>query len=199
MQTKNIIRHVINFRQLSIKDIALVGGKNASLGEMIKSLAKGDVKVPAGFATTTTAFKGFLVENHIDKQIYSSLISLDPKNLKNLSKTSKEIQKWILAAKFNDKFIAAVTKEYNLLAKNRKNTFAVRSSATAEDLPSASFAGQQDSFLNVKGIKNILFAIKKVYASLFNERAIIYRIQNKFPHKKVGISAGIQIMARSDL
>ena len=196
---KSIIRHVINFRQLSIKDIALVGGKNASLGEMIKSLAKGNVKVPAGFATTTTAFKDFLVENQIDKQIYSKLNSLDPLNLKNLSKTSKEIQKLILAAKFNDKFIAAVTKEYNILAKNQKNTFAVRSSATAEDLPSASFAGQHDSFLNVKGIKNILFAVKKVYASLFNERAIIYRIQNKFPHKKVGISAGIQIMARSDL
>lgn len=195
---KNISRNVIKLQQLGIKDVALVGGKNASLGEMIKNLAKLNIKVPLGFATTTSAYKDFLDENGITSQIYTTLNTLDPKNLKNLSQASKKIRQLIFAAKFNQKLIQDVTKEYSSLVKNNKFSFAVRSSATAEDLPTASFAGQQDSFLNIKGINNILLAIKKVYASLFNERAIVYRIHNKFAHEKVAISAGVQIMARSD-
>ncbi|MBU0744586.1 MAG: phosphoenolpyruvate synthase [Gammaproteobacteria bacterium] len=195
---ENTIRHVIKLHQLGMKDIGLVGGKNASLGEMIQNLAKLSVKVPPGFATSTAAYQEFLDKNQISNQIYTKLKDLDPHDLKNLKKTSGEIRKLILSSKFSPEFIAAVTKEYNLLAKKKSLSFAVRSSATAEDLPEASFAGQHDSFLNVSGIKNILRAIKKVYASLFNQRAIIYRIQNNFPHDKVLASAGIQVMVRSD-
>lgn len=196
---ENLIQHVINLRHLSISDTAIVGGKNASLGEMIKNLTKLHIKVPKGFATTTTAYKDFLDKNQINHKIYTKLASLDPNNLQNLATISRKIQQLVLNAKFSPEFIQAVTKEYNTLNKNKNTTFAVRSSATAEDLPTASFAGQQDSFLNIRGIENILHTIKKVYASLFNERAIVYRIQNKFAHEKVGISVGIQTMVRSDL
>lgn len=192
-------QHVISLHQLGMSDIALVGGKNASLGEMIRNLTKLHLKVPNGFATTAAAYKNFLIKNQINTKIYSKLAALDSNNLKNLKKISREIQELILNANFSQTFINAVTKKYKALSKNHNWSFAVRSSATAEDLPSASFAGQHDSFLNVRGIKNILFAIKKVYASLFNERAIIYRLQNKFAHEKVAISAGVQIMVRSDL
>jgi len=195
---KNTIKYAVNFDQFNMEDVAIVGGKNASLGEMIQNLAQADIKVPPGFATTAQAFKDFLFTNQIDKKIYTKLATLDPKNLKNLAKISQEIQQLILRSSFSQDFISAITKEHTALIKNKKISLAIRSSATAEDLPNASFAGQQDSFLNVSGIKNVLLAIKKVYASLFNERAIIYRIQNGFPHEKVAISAGIQIMVRSD-
>lgn len=195
---KNTLKYVINFDQLRMKDIAIVGGKNASLGEMKQKLAQLAIKIPPGFSTTAAAYRDFLLTNKINTKITTKLTALEAKNLKNLATTSHEIRKLILQAKFTPEFIAAITKAYNKLIKNQKKTCAVRSSATAEDLPSASFAGQHDSFLNVSGIKNILLAIKKVYASLFNERAIIYRIQNGFPHEKVAIAAGIQTMIRSD-
>jgi pyruvate, water dikinase len=195
---KRTAKHIVNFNQIGMKDIASVGGKNASLGKMIRKLAKQNINVPPGFATTSKAYNDFLKTNQLDKIIYGKLAALDEKNLKDLSKTSREIRQLILKAQFSTEFIASTTKAYQALTKNKKTSLAVRSSATAEDLPNASFAGQQDSFLNVNGIKNTLMAIKKVYASLFNERAIVYRIQNGFPHKKVAISAGIQIMVRSD-
>jgi pyruvate,water dikinase len=181
-----------------MKDIDLVGGKNASLGEIIQSLAKLCLKVPDGFATTTTAYKKFLNENNISRQIYIKLAGIDPHNLQDLKRISREIRQLIFKSKFNRDFIVAVTKKYQDLALNRRCSFAVRSLATTEDLSQASFAGQHESFLNVCGIKNILLAIKKVYASLFKERAIVYRIQNEFPHEKVAVFAGIQIMIRSD-
>jgi len=192
------MEYIINFDRLGMEDIATVGGKNASLGEMIQNLSQANIKVPPGFATTTGAYKDFLFTNQIDKKIYAKLATLDPKNLKNLAKTSQEIKQLILRASFSQDFISAITKEHAELIKNKKISLAIRSSATAEDLPNASFAGQQDSYLNVSGIKKVLLAIKKVYASLFNKRAIVYRIQNGFPHEKVAISAGIQMMVRSD-
>lgn len=196
---ENALKHVIDLNRLGISDVASVGGKNASLGEMLGSLAKLHVKVPPGFATTVFAYQEFLTDNKIKDRIYSKLASLNPHNLKQLQKTSAEIKQMILQAKFNAKFTDAIAKKYYSYAKNNRLSFAVRSSATAEDLPNASFAGQHESFLNVKGLQNVLLAIKKVYASLFNARAIIYRIQNNFPHEKVGVSTGVQIMVRSDL
>lgn len=193
------MHHIIEFEKLGISDINLVGGKNASLGEMLQNLAQLGIKIPAGFATTSDAYKDFLSKNKLDKKIYARLAKLDVKKLPELARASKEIKQWILAADFSSEFITAIERAYTALRNGKNISCAVRSSATAEDLPTASFAGQQDSFLNVTGIKNILIAIKKVFASLFNERAIVYRVQNKFPHPKVAISAGVQLMVRSDL
>ena len=195
---KRHTKYTVNFAQLNMKDLDQVGGKNASLGEMIQHLSQTKIKIPPGFATTAIAFKDFLLTNKIDQAIYTKLATLDIKNLKALTKTSHEIRHLISKAKFSKPFVAAITQAYDDLVKNKKISLAIRSSATAEDLPYASFAGQQDSFLNVNGLKSVLLAIKKVYASLFNERAIVYRMQNGFPHEKVAISAGIQLMVRSD-
>ena len=196
---KNKILHVVDLEKVNMKDISQVGGKNASLGEMINTLSKLGIQIPKGFATTADSYRDFLAINNLDSKIYSKLVSLDPNDIKDLAKTSKEIKSLILDAKFSDEFVETVTKKYQSIARNKKLTFAVRSSATAEDLPNASFAGQHDSFLNVQGVESILKAIKKVYASLFNERAIVYRIQNKFSHANVAMSATIQFMVRSDL
>ena len=181
-----------------MKDVALVGGKNASLGEMIHNLTKLCVEVPRGFATTAFAYRKFLADNLIDEKIYAKLAMLDASKLRSLAATSSEIRKLILRANFSQEFITAVTQAYDLLRRGHGGSFAVRSSATAEDLPQASFAGQHDSFLNIRGRENILIAIKKVYASLFNERAIIYRLQNNYAHEQVAVSAGVQAMVRSD-
>lgn len=193
------MEYTINFSNLNMSQLDSVGGKNASLGEMIQNLTKLGLKVPLGFATTSEAYRDFLAKNNIDKKIYSELKKIDSKNLKSLSKISSGIKKMILNAKFSPEFISAVSKNYKEFGGKKSISFAVRSSATAEDLPNASFAGQQDSFLNVSGVNNVLLAIKKVFASLFNERAIVYRINNNFPHEKVAISAGVQVMIRSDL
>lgn len=193
------MQYVIPFENLNMTHLEDVGGKNASLGEMIQNLTKLGVKVPLGFATTSEAYKDFLLKNQLDTKIYPILTKLDSKNLKALTTASNKIKKLVLAAKFSPEFVTAVTEAYKQLTAQHKITCAVRSSATAEDLPNASFAGQQDSYLNVSGINNILLAIKKVYASLFNKRAIVYRINNNFPHDKVAISAGIQTMIRSDV
>lgn len=194
------ICNILWFNQLSMKDLAVVGGKNASLGEMFNHLTALGVKIPDGFATTAAAYRGFLTHNQLDKKIYAALAKLDVSDLAALKKASHTIKHWILAADFPQDFIADVKHVYTALAtKQRSATFAVRSSATAEDLPTASFAGQQDSFLNISGIDNILHAIKGVYASLFNQRSIVYRVQNKFAHENVAISAGVQVMVRSDL
>lgn len=181
-------------------DLAKVGGKNASLGEMFNNLVALGIKIPNGFATTASAYRHFLTYNKLDTKIYAALSKLDGNDLAALKNVSHTIKHWILAAEFPTEFIADVQQAYRALVANQRSaTFAVRSSATAEDLPTASFAGQQDSFLNVSGIDNILRAIKGVYASLFNQRAIVYRVQNKFAHENVAISAGVQTMVRSDL
>lgn len=192
---------VIPFSQLGISDIEKVGGKNASLGEMIGHLSAQDVPVPDGFATTASAYRLFLHENHLDEKIYSLLDSVSPSDINDLTQKAKDIRAWILAADFSKDFIAAVSHAYDTLMQDAASdlTFAVRSSATAEDLPDASFAGQQETYLNVSGFDHLLIAIKQVFASLFTNRAITYRIHNGFDHRKVALSAGIQRMVRSDL
>ena len=181
-----------------MQDIATVGGKNASLGEMIQKLATTKIKIPPGFATTVTAYQDFLRINKLNKEIEIKLAKIDINKPVTLTKTCNHIRKLFLQAKFSPEFTTAVTKAYNKLTKNQTIPCAVRSSATAEDLPNASFAGQQDSFLNVNSINHILDAIKKVYASLFSERAVVYRSLNNICHNKAAMSAGIQIMVRSD-
>lgn len=193
------MENTINFSRLSMSDLEQVGGKNASLGEMIQNLAKAGVRVPPGFATAASAYKDFLAQNNLDQKIYSMLNALNLSDVHALSKASAEIKKLILSTPLKPGFIADVEKAYGELVSMGFKTCAVRSSANAEDSPEASFAGQQDTFLNVAGLENILLAIKKVYASLFNDRAIVYRVQNGFTHPKVAISAGIQAMVRSDL
>ena len=193
------MEYIINFKNLSLLDLPKVGGKNASLGEMIHNLSSIGVKVPQGFATTSDAYQNFLQKNQLDTKIYALLDKLNPSDLPALKNASKTIRNWILESRFSDTFIRNITHAYRTLSSNKPMSCAVRSSATSEDLPNASFAGQHDSYLNITGIKNILEAIKHVYASLFNERAIIYRIQNNFTHNKIAISAGIQHMIRSDL
>jgi pyruvate,water dikinase len=186
------------FKDLSMQDVAQVGGKNASLGEMISNLSKLDVLVPNGFATTATAYDAFLEENSLQHKIMQQLEGLDESNLAALQTTGKAIRDLIMGAEFSPTFKGEVEHAYNELV-NDNQTVAVRSSATAEDLPEASFAGQQETLLNVSGIDDVFSAIKLVFASLFNDRAIVYRKHHGFAHHEVKISAGIQIMVRSDI
>lgn len=188
--------YIINLRDVNLSDISKVGGKNASTGELIQHLAPLGIKIPGGFATTVEAYKKFISQNNLDKKIYRLLSSLKVTDVKQLNKISADIRRLILETPF----FPALENEIKISYKNfNKNTsFAVRSSATAEDLPSASFAGQQESFLNIKGIKNILKAIKLVFASFFTSRAIAYRHHHGFDHQKFAISVGIQPMIRSD-
>lgn len=190
---------IIDFDKLGMKDVEQTGGKNASLGEMIQNLSSAGVEVPHGFAITTSAYRDFLAKNKIDKKIYHALNKLQITDIKLLKKTSSAIRKMIIKASFDTDFIDAVSTAYAKYKELGYKSFAVRSSANAEDSPEASFAGQQDTFLNISGIKNILKSIKNVYASLFNERAIVYRVQNNFQHQKVAISVGVQGMIRSDV
>jgi len=191
---------IIWFNQLGMNDINDVGGKNASLGEMISNLSKLGVKVPDGFATTADAFRGFLAQQGLDKKISSRLKALDTNDVIALVDAGTEIRQWILDTPFPADLLTDVTQAWKKLAGSDKDlTAAVRSSATAEDLPDASFAGQQETFLNVSGLDNVLTAIKHVFASLYNDRAISYRVHQNFDHDKVALSAGIQRMVRSDL
>ncbi len=195
-------KHTINLAQLGMGDLEQVGGKNASLGEMISHLATAGVAVPGGFATTAASFREFLAQGQLDKRIYDQLAQLNVNEVHKLTAMGKEIRESILATPFIPSFEEAVRASYHrLVATIGQEDFsvAVRSSATAEDLPDASFAGQQETFLNVKGIEAVLEAIKHVFASLFNDRAIAYRVHHHFPHHEVAISAGIQQMVRSDL
>ncbi len=190
------------FTQLGMHDLESVGGKNASLGEMISHLTQMGVNVPTGFATTAAAFKDFLQTNHLDTKIYQELAALEVDDIALLSQTGQKIRHWITTAHFSNDFISAIESAYAQLQADIGHhdfTVAVRSSATAEDLPDASFAGQQETFLNVSGIPAILTAIKEVFASLFNDRAISYRSHHGFAHDEVAISVGIQQMVRSDL
>jgi len=190
---------VVPFEQLRMADVEAVGGKNASLGEMISQLPQG-VNVPTGFATTAHAFRLFLQQDGLDTRIQKSLDALDSENVVELATTGANIRSWIIAQKFPIELEQAVKVAFTVLNQGSTTaSYAVRSSATAEDLPDASFAGQQESFLNVHGIEDVLLKIKEVFASLYNDRAISYRVHKGFAHSEVALSAGIQRMVRSDL
>ena len=190
---------VVPFENLRMSDVEAVGGKNASLGEMISQLPQG-VNVPTGFATTAHAFRLFLQQDGLDERIETTLKKLDSENVVDLAATGAEIRSWIIAQNFPSELEQEVKKAFTVLDHGSVSaSYAVRSSATAEDLPDASFAGQQESFLNVQGIDDVLLKIKEVFASLYNDRAISYRVHKGFAHAEVALSAGIQRMVRSDL
>jgi pyruvate,water dikinase len=193
--------HVIPFENLRNIDVPSVGGKNASLGEMISQLSAKGVRVPTGFATTADAYREFLAQNGLDDKINAELDNLNIDDTQALAICGKKVREWIMEAPFPPALDKAIKENYEILiAKSGKDaTFAVRSSATAEDLPDASFAGQQESFLNIHGLENILHAIKEVFASLYNDRAISYRVHKGFVHADVALSAGVQQMVRSDI
>ncbi len=193
-------RLVIPFQQLRMTDVAEVGGKNASLGEMIGQLSATGVRVPGGFATTADAYRVFLAHDGLADRINRALDSLDVDDVDALVKTGAQIRQWVVDTPLPANLEAAIKTEYEALiaSSGADASFAVRSSATAEDLPDASFAGQQESFLNIHGYENILHAIKEVFASLYNDRAIAYRVHKGFAHADVAISAGVQRMVRSD-
>ncbi|HEX5129616.1 MAG TPA: PEP/pyruvate-binding domain-containing protein, partial [Usitatibacter sp.] len=186
--------------QLRMTDVATVGGKNASLGELISQLAASGVRVPGGFATTAQAFDDFLDQNKLAERIRERLVKLDVDDVGALAAAGKEIRGWVEAAKLPDALEKEIRAAYEGVAKGSPNaSFAVRSSATAEDLPDASFAGQQETYLNIRGVENVLDAVRRVFASLYNDRAIAYRVHKGFTHAEVSISAGVQRMVRSDL
>ncbi|HBP30289.1 phosphoenolpyruvate synthase [Advenella sp. FME57] len=190
--------YVVPFEKLRMSDVDSVGGKNASLGEMISQLANAGVRVPGGFATTADAFRDFLKTSGLDKRIADRLTSLNPEDVRELAQAGAEIRGWITEAPFSDEFEKQIRQSYAQLDADGKGSFAVRSSATAEDLPDASFAGQQETFLNVAGIDDVLDKIRHVFASLYNDRAISYRVHKGYAHADVALSAGIQRMVRSD-
>jgi len=190
--------YVVPFEQLRMTDVDSVGGKNASLGEMISQLTGAGVRVPGGFATTAEAFRDFLKDAGLDTRINERLSSLNPEDVRALAETGAEIRQWIIYAPFSARFEKEIREAFAKLDADGKGSFAVRSSATAEDLPDASFAGQQETFLNVVGIDDVLDKIRHVFASLYNDRAISYRVHKGFAHADVALSAGIQRMVRSD-
>ena len=190
-------RYVIPFTELRMTDVEQVGGKNASLGEMISQLP-GSVRVPGGFATTAEAYREFLAHQGLADRIRERLASLDVDDVVALAKTGEEIRGWIINTPFPAKLEQEIKIAYEALTADGEGSFAVRSSATAEDLPDASFAGQQETFLNIHGYENILHAMKEVFASLYNDRAIAYRVHKNFEHDVVALSAGVQRMVRSD-
>ncbi len=195
------VGYTINLAELGIKDIDQVGGKNASLGEMICHLSQAGVRVPGGFATTATAFRKFLSQSGLDKEINTELEQLNVDDVKALSECGQRIRQKIMDMPLEAAFEDAVRHAYQSMVNeigNEDFSVAVRSSATAEDLPDASFAGQQETVLNVRGIENILANIKLVFASLYNDRAIAYRVHHNFTHHDVALSVGIQQMVRSD-
>ncbi|MBU4045731.1 MAG: phosphoenolpyruvate synthase, partial [Gammaproteobacteria bacterium] len=191
--------YVIPFESLGIADIPEVGGKNASLGEMISSLSSSGVQVPGGFATTADAYRDFLANDGLDKRIEERLSKLDIEDVSALAEAGRTIRNWIVEAPLPQRLEDDIRSHYDKLVAGGEGSFAVRSSATAEDLPDASFAGQQESFLNIHGIENILHAIREVFASLYNDRAISYRVHKGFTHAEVALSAGVQRMVRSDV
>ena len=190
--------YVVSFEQLRMTDVDSVGGKNASLGEMISQLAGAGVRVPGGFATTAEAFRDFLKASGLDKRIADRLAALNPEDVRELASAGAEIRQWIVDAPFSPEFEKQIRDAFAALDADGKGSFAVRSSATAEDLPDASFAGQQETFLNVVGIDDVLDKIRHVFASLYNDRAISYRVHKGYAHADVALSAGVQRMVRSD-
>ena len=190
-------RYVIPFNELRMSDVEKVGGKNASLGEMISQLPS-SVRVPGGFATTAEAYREFLAHDGLADRINAALDALDVDDVDALAKTGAQIRQWIVDLPFPAKLEAEIKTAYDAITAEGEGSFAVRSSATAEDLPDASFAGQQETFLNIHGYENILHAMKEVFASLYNDRAIAYRVHKNFAHADVALSAGVQRMVRSD-
>lgn len=189
---------VIPFEKLRMTDVEVAGGKNASLGEMISQLPQG-VRVPTGFATTAHAFREFLKYENLDKRIHEVLESLDADDVRALAEAGAKIRGWVIEQPFPADLEAAIREEFaRLSGGDEKASFAVRSSATAEDLPDASFAGQQETYLNVMGIEQVLEKMREVFASLYNDRAISYRVHKGFAHSDVALSAGVQRMVRSD-
>ena len=191
--------YVIPFERLGRHDLDTVGGKNSSLGEMISSLAQAGVRVPGGFATTAQGYRDFLKQGGLDERIRKELAGLDVDDVVQLAATGARIREWVLSTPFPQDFHRAVCDQLTAMSAGREIAVAVRSSATAEDLPEASFAGQQETFLNVRGEANVLKAMHEVFASLFNDRAISYRVHHGFDHNAVALSAGVQHMVRSDL
>ena len=192
--------HVLWYQQLGMGDVGVVGGKNASLGEMISNLANAGVQVPGGFATTAHAFNLFLEQSGLEARIHVLLDDLDIEDIAALGMAGETIRNWIIDTPFLPELENAIRVAFKTLQGEAGDeaSFAVRSSATAEDMPDASFAGQQETFLNVKGYDSVMVAIKHVFASLFNDRAISYRVHQGYDHKGVALSAGIQRMVRSD-
>jgi len=191
--------YIIAFDKLKNKDVELVGGKNASIGEMISALAGLGVSVPGGFATTSYAYRDFLAQGGLDERIRAALASLDVDDVDRLAAVGKQIRGWMLATPFPARLQDEVLSSWREMGQGAGFAVAVRSSATAEDLPEASFAGQQETFLNVRGEQHLLDCIHEVFASLFNDRAIAYRVHSKFDHSSVALSVGVQHMVRSDL
>lgn len=191
---------VLWYSQLGMHDVDRVGGKNASLGEMITNLSSLGVSVPDGYATTSYAFNQFLDQSGLNQRIYDLLDKTNVDDVDELAKAGKQIRQWVVDTPFQPELETAIREAYEQLsADDAEASFAVRSSATAEDMPDASFAGQQETFLNVQGYDAVIIAVKHVYASLFNDRAISYRVHQGYDHRGVALSAGIQRMVRSDL
>src|SRR5881394_684239 len=194
------LKYVVNFDRLGMGDVDRVGGKNASLGEMIVQLSKAGIRVPGGFATTAAAFREFLAAGGLASRIEARLKGLDADDVEALGRCGAEIRGWIEATPFPKQLEAEIGQAFRELTGGDESvSVAVRSSATAEDLPDASFAGQQETFLNVIGIDEVLHKMKEVFASLYNDRAISYRVHKGFAHGGVALSAGVQRMVRSDL
>ena len=191
--------YVIKLQQLGMNDVETVGGKNASLGEMISNLGSLGVDVPGGFATTAAAYREFLATDGLDKRIHGVLDKLDVDDIGALTTAGRQIRQWIADTPLPEPLMAAIKDAWAEMSGGRDISVAVRSSATAEDLPDASFAGQQETFLNVRGLDNLIEAMHQVFASLFNDRAIAYRVHQGFDHSQVALSAGIQYMVRSDI
>jgi len=191
--------YVIKLDELGMNDVETVGGKNASLGEMIGNLSNLGVTVPGGFATTSAAYRDFLKADELDQRINAVLDDLDVDDIPALASAGEQIRGWILETPLPQKLMDDISAAWAEMSGGKDITVAVRSSATAEDLPDASFAGQQETFLNIRGLDNVVVAMHQVFASLFNDRAISYRVHQGFDHSLVALSAGIQTMVRSDL
>nr|WP_319528551.1 phosphoenolpyruvate synthase [Pseudomonas laurentiana] len=194
-----MVEYVVSLDKLGVHDVEHVGGKNASLGEMISNLAGAGVSVPGGFATTAQAYRDFLEQSGLNERIHAALDALDVDDVNALVKTGAQIRQWVMDAEFPTRLDAEIRTAFAEMSQGNPNmAVAVRSSATAEDLPDASFAGQQETFLNIRGVDNVIRAAKEVFASLFNDRAIAYRVHQGFDHKLVALSAGVQRMVRSE-
>lgn len=194
-----MVEYVVSLDKLGNHDVERVGGKNASLGEMISNLAGVGVSVPGGFATTSQAYRDFIEHNNLNERIHTLLDSLDVDDVNALTAAGAQIRQWVMEGEFPAQLDADIRTAFADMAQGNDNmAVAVRSSATAEDLPDASFAGQQETFLNIRGVDNVIHATKEVFASLFNDRAIAYRVHQGFDHRDVALSAGVQRMVRSE-
>ena len=191
--------YVIKLAELGMNDVEIVGGKNASLGEMISNLSNLGVTVPGGFATTSAAYRAFLGTDDLDQRISTVLDDLDVDDIDALNEAGQSIRQWILDTPLPESLRDDLGKAWDEMSAGKDIAVAVRSSATAEDLPDASFAGQQETFLNVRGLDNLVDALHQVFASLYNDRAIAYRVHQGFEHKLVALSVGVQTMVRSDV